>query len=99
MNTYQNSRYEDSKSITSQRSVSAVGICGNRTLKPKRGYGQAKKLAMHFVASIENEIKMPETVESLQYLDTKSTQRETSIRNTPRNFQRIETEKTMQVKK
>ena len=85
--------------MTSSRSVSAAGLCGNRTLRPKRGYGQTKKLAMHFVASIENELKMPEPVETIQYLDTKSTQRETSTRNTPVNFQRVETEPTQHIQK
>ena len=85
--------------MASSRSVSAAGLCGNRTLKPKRGYGQSKKLAMHFVASIENELKMPEPVERIQYLDTKSTQRETSTRNTPVNYQTVETEPIENAKK
>ena len=54
---------------------------------------------MHFVASIENELKMPEPVEPIQYLDTKSTQKETSTRNTPVNYQNVETEPTEHVKK
>ena len=54
---------------------------------------------MHFVASIENELKMPEPVERIQYLDTKSTQRETSTRNTPVNYQTVETEPIENAKK
>ena len=97
----ENSRQDESKSMTSSVSISAAGLCGNRTLKPKRGYGQEKKLPMHFVASIENEIKMPEPIDTIQYLDTRSTQKEgeTSTRNTPVNYQPIETEPTQHVKK
>ena len=94
----ENSRQDDSKSVTSSELIAAAGLCSNRTLKPKKGYGQSKKLAMHFVASIENELKMPEPVDRIQYLDTKSTQKESSTRNTPVNYRNVETEPTEHVR-
>ena len=62
-----------SESATNSKSVSAVSICNNRTLAPKKGYGQEKKLAMHFIASIEQDLKIPDTVEPIHTLETKST--------------------------
>ena len=55
------------------RSVSQAGICNNQTLAPKKGYGHAKKLSMHYVASIEHDLKMPDIADPISFLDTKST--------------------------
>ena len=58
---------------TNTRSVSPTGLCNNRTLAPKTGFGQEKKLAMHFIASLEHELKIPDAPEPLTTLETKST--------------------------
>ena len=71
-----NSVREESIYTTSNshsRSVSNAGICNNRALAPKKGYGHVKKLSMHYVASIEHDLKMPEVADPINTLDTKST--------------------------
>ena len=51
-----------SKSSTTRNShpFSPVALAKNRTLAPKKGYGQLKKLPMHTIAALEKELSIPE---------------------------------------
>ena len=66
---------KESNSTHQSTAITPNALRKNRALVAKKGYGYEKKLPMHFIASLENELKIPEVepINQISYLETKST--------------------------
>ena len=63
---------KESNSTHQSEAITPNVLRKNRALVAKKGYGYEKKLPMHFIASLEHELKIPEA-EPTNVLSSKET--------------------------